>query len=56
MESFIYIGLNQTAWFKDESMVMYYGPYAAALSYIVTMLNNFEGSTKLYRGRPLHID
>lgn len=35
MECFIVYRLNQTSFNRDESMILYYGPYAAALSHII---------------------
>ena len=63
MESFIYEDLNRACREKDESMIQYYGAFAAALSYIIyhanenrtdeDKINKKKGNncmTTLYRG------
>ena len=49
MESFLVYNLNKIAREKDESLLPYYGPYAAALSYILATSKTKTEMT-LYRG------
>ena len=55
IESFIYSDLNRACRDKDSKQIQYYGPYAAALSYIIYGANKnrkdkLKGHTILYRG------
>lgn len=55
IESFIYSDLNRACRDKDSKQIQYYGPYAAALSYIIHGANKnrkdkLKGHTILYRG------
>lgn len=45
MESFIYSDINKTSREKDASKIQLYGPYAAALSYIIYFAN--KNKTKI---------
>ena len=62
MESLIYPELNRASREKDESKIKYYGPFAAALSYIIYHANKnrktekLNKGTKLYRGLKLKKD
>ena len=56
LEGFIYYNLNRLIRTRDESQIEFYGPYAAALSYIIYYANSnkFEakkkGKNTFYRG------
>ena len=56
MESFIYNDLNAAIREKDKSKIDNYGPFAAALGFIIHFANSnrgnkkLEGITKLFRG------
>ena len=63
MESFIYADLNRVCREKDQSMIKFYGAFAAALSFIIHSANQnrleekLEDTTTLYRGVKLtHTD
>lgn len=40
MENFLYTALNKACREKDKSLIQYFGPYAAALSYIIYHANS----------------
>lgn len=54
MESFLYVEMNKASRNKDDSKIKYYGPFAAALGFIVHNGNSQGGnkvtSKVLYRG------
>ena len=55
METFIYADLNRACRDKDTNQLEFYGPYAAALSYIIFAANQnrrdkLKRHTQLYRG------
>jgi len=39
MESFVFKEANKASWSKDKSKIMFYGPFASALGYIVHAAN-----------------
>ena len=58
MESFVYKDLNRACRLKDKDQIKSYGPYAAALSYIINFANKgrkdkIKGKSSLYRGLKL---
>lgn len=58
MESFIYQSLNRASRLHDDSQIIYYGSYSAALSCILYFANKFsgeslQGTNKVYRGLQL---
>ena len=57
MESFIVYKLNETSYKQDINMLPLYGPYAAALSFIVGYSFKAEkGNLTIYRGMSLPSD
>ena len=50
MESFIVYKLNKTSFDMDKRLLPFYGPYAAALSYIISKGNTMKKEITLYRG------
>ena len=48
MASFIYPELNRASRKKDQSKIKFYGPFAAALSYIIYFANMKRVTEKLY--------
>ena len=56
MESFIVYKLNETSYLQDVKKLPLYGPYAAALSYIIGYSNKVDdGPLFVYRGMSLSL-
>ena len=55
MQSFIFVNLNHACRSKDKDQIEFYGPFAAAISYIIHFTNKkrndqIKGQTIVYRG------
>lgn len=58
MQTYVYENLNRACREKDTNQIQFFGPYAAALSYIIYGANKnsvekLKGKTVLYRGLSL---